>query len=134
MTNTETDLFGNITRAAAAKRVEKPAEQSLPLLGGSLAIDVARHFLKVIIRKLAEIFRGALVVGLVVEIAVSGICGDKAIVILLGFLIIDGAAATEAAHEVIYSSWHSQCGFGLKVRFVSTLELSAHACKSCREY
>jgi hypothetical protein len=31
-------------------------------------------------------------------------------VVLLGFAIIDCAAAAEAVHKVINSSWHSQCG------------------------
>ena len=89
---------------------KKPAEQPLPLLRCCLVVDNARRFLKFIIRQLPEIFRGALVVGLVVENAVVGIRGDKAIVILLGLVIIDRAAAAEAVHKVINSSWHSQCG------------------------
>jgi hypothetical protein len=53
-------------------------------------------------------------VGLIVEIAVVGLCGNKAIVILLRFAIIDRAVAAETLHKVINSLWHSQYRFGSK--------------------
>src|SRR4029077_14412270 len=112
---TEAKLTGDIGHAAAcraaAERREQTAEQTLSVLRCSLAVSVACRILELVIWQLAEIFRSTLVVGLAIEIAVRGICRNKAIVQLLGFAIIDCVPATESVHEVVNSSWHSQCGF-----------------------
>jgi hypothetical protein len=73
-----------------------------------LAVGIARHFLKRVIRQLAEIFGRAPVVGLVVELAVVGIRRDEPVVALLGLLTIDRTFAAEAVYAATNSSWHGR--------------------------
>ena len=78
ISGSEAELTGDIGRAAAGGEcAEQPAQQTLAVLRCGLVVGVARRILELVVRQLAEIFRGALVVGLISKSRSSGFVETK---------------------------------------------------------